>query len=92
MAKFNLGKIAISESLKKKVDSESIESALARYADGDWGHVPKINARQNDYIVKTGCRGAMLAHYFASNGIEFWIMTTENEGTSVFLVNPKHKV
>lgn len=84
--KFVLGKIEISVSVAKRLDGESLQTALKRYADCDWGHVPKKIATQNDDIVKRGCLGGMLAHYYDSQGIEFWFTTDRlGEPTSVII-------
>lgn len=88
MAKFNLGKIKISESVQEKLDAECIQSGLKRHADGDWGHSPKINAFQNEQVVTTGGPGMILSQYHDSNGEEFWIATDTLRGeTSVVIPN-----
>ena len=86
MTKFDLGKITISESIKEKLGEETIQAALKRHADGDWGYAPKMNALQNEQTAREGGPGVILSEYSDSNNLEFWVVTdTMLQETSVFI-------
>lgn len=87
--KFDLGEVKISEISKRILDGRSILSALKRHRSGDWGHVPDINALQNDYIAKNGGPGAILSQYYDSGKKEFWIYTDTLRGKTLVIVPDK---
>ena len=59
---------------------------LARHAAGDWGEIPKEDARENELSVKRGYR--LLSSYPLATGTKLWIIT-EADRSSTCLLSPE---
>jgi len=58
---------------------------LSRHLGGDWGEVPKEDARENERSLKHGFR--VLSSYPLRTGAKVWVIT-EADGSSTCLLLP----
>lgn len=85
-AKFPLGRSVITANALNTLDSLSVQIALARHAQGDWGDVCKDDHRANEQALKQGAR--LFSVYRDTGGVKFWIITEADRSvTTVLLPN-----
>ncbi len=58
-------------------------SLLQRHASGDWGEVPKADARENEYALKHGFR--VLSSYGVGDG-RVWVITEADRSSTCILL------
>ena len=68
-----LGQVFITRNAKARIPPEDVHPAIARHKSGDWGEVSDEGWRKNDLAAREGAR--VTSVHFASNGVEFWIIT-----------------
>lgn len=95
---FELGQVSITRGISDLTDSDDgvpfvvyLSSCLDRHQRGDWGLVPKQDARENNLAVKQGFR--ILSSYpiaADSDGKrmddEFWIITEADRSVTTILL------
>ena len=84
--RFGLGRVvATPGALATLQEAQAAPSALlARHASGDWGEVPKEDARENDYSLKHGYR--VLSSYPLPSGERVWILTEADRSSTCILL------
>lgn len=81
--KFSLGRTLITANAEASVDAESVQSALRRHADGDWGDLCQEDLEANQFALDEGLR--LLSAYQDRNGTKFWIITEADRSATTVL-------
>ena len=83
---FDLGRISVTPAALEALEAASLPAVLGllrRHREGDWGDVPKADARENARSLKYGWR--VLSSY-AINGERVWIITEADRSSTCILV------
>lgn len=86
---FELGEIAITPGIEKKlrtedIDIEDINIALERHMNGDWGDLSDEDIKANNQ----GLNGSdsLYSDYTSKKGTNFWIITEWDRSATTFLL------
>ena len=76
---FRLGKTVVTKQISDAIEAapsflDEINSALARYVNGDWGELPEADAHSNDFAIKSSKPDRVFAAYDTSQG-KIWVIT-----------------
>ncbi|MDQ3362403.1 MAG: hypothetical protein M3534_12220 [Actinomycetota bacterium] len=85
MTRFELGACVATPSALEVLDQRGVSplDLLQRHASGDWGEIPKADARENERSLKHGLR--VLSSYPVGDG-KVWIITeADRSATTVML-------
>ena len=82
--KFPLGQTVITKGANETLDTTSVQIALRKHMQGDWGVLEDKDKQANDDALVDGDR--LLSSYLDSNGIEFWIITEWDRSVTTVLL------
>ncbi len=84
--RFELGRIvATPGALDALAEAGVVPVALlARHQSGDWGEVPKEDAKENEHSLKDGFR--VLSSYLLPTGAKVWIITEADRSSTCLLL------
>ena len=82
--KFPMGHLVITRSALDSLDRESIDVALRRHSEGDWGELDEEDRRENERSLEEGLR--LLSSYRAKDGTVFWIITEADRSATTVLL------
>ena len=80
---FKMGRIVATANALETLDGKSIELALCRHRNCDWGE--SLDKEMNDSAVKNG-EDRIISVYHDSNGIKFWIITEADRSATTVLL------
>ena len=82
---FDLGRIVATPAALQALEVSSVSPAqlLARHQSGDWGEVPREDARENERSVKHGFR--IVSSYHAGEE-RIWIITEADRSSTCLLL------
>lgn len=83
-AKFPLGRLVITPGALEKLDSESLQRALRRHLNGDWGDLDQHDKNANDRALVEHAR--VLSAHCDSGGAKFWIITEADRSATTILL------
>jgi hypothetical protein len=84
--RISLGRLVVTPSALASIENQTMEIALNRHLQGDWGDVNEEERLSNDRALTEGSK--IISKYKNSTGIEFWIRTEWDwSGTTVLLPN-----
>jgi hypothetical protein len=85
MTRFELGACVATPGALEVLDGRNVSplDLLQRHASGDWGDLPKADARENDRALKTGLR--LLSSYPVGDG-RVWIITEADRSSTCLLL------
>jgi hypothetical protein len=83
-ARFNLGRIVITQSALEIVPHPEVMEAIARHASGDWGELDDHDLTVNESAVAHGSR--TLSSYKTAFGETFWVITEEDPSRTTILL------
>lgn len=63
----------------------SPSSLLERHLSGDWGEMPKEDARENEWSVKNGYR-VLSSYHVGNHGDRVWIITEADRSSTCLLL------
>jgi len=81
---FRLGTVVVTAQALARIPVEDVSVALGRHAQGDWGDVMGLDARNNEAGLK--CEGGIHSVYHDRNGTGFWIITDDGWKTTTVLL------
>lgn len=86
-AKFSLGVVVATPDSLTLLDGLGISpnTLLSRHAQGDWGLVPKEDARENERSIKNGWR-ILSAYEVGDDGERVWIITEADRSSTCLLL------
>ncbi len=86
MSVFPLGRVVATPAAlaEMAIAGESPSRLLQRHQSGDWGEVPKEDARENERSLKYGFR--VLSSYPLSTGAKVWIITEADRSSTCLLL------
>jgi len=83
-ALFSLGSVVATPGALEKLDRTTINKALERHHQGDWGDVCDEDRKANDQSLRDGTR--LLSVYHDSNQTKFWIITEADRSSTTILL------
>ena len=86
--KFPLGQTVITKGASKTLDSASVQVALRKHLQGDWGIVCKEDKQANDDALLEGER--LFSIYLDSNEAEFYIITERDRSVTTILLSSEY--
>ena len=86
--KFPLGQMVITKGASETLDSASVQVALRKHMQGDWGIVCKEDKQANDNALLEGER--LFSIYLDSNGAEFYIITERDRSVTTILLSSEY--
>ena len=85
---FDLGRIVVTPGALEALEAVSLPAVLdllRRHQEGDWGDVPRADARENARSLKYGWR--VLSSYAAGEaGARVWIITEADRSSTCILL------
>lgn len=89
MGRFELGRVVGTPAALEALDLAGVDplELLMRHQGGDWGVVPKEDARENELSVKNGYR-ILSAYELHPTGVgrEVWIITEADRSVTTILL------
>ena len=84
-ARFDLGRVVATPGALEALEVSGVSPAqlLARHQSGDWGEVPREDARENERSVKHGFR--IVSSYYAGEE-RIWIITEADRSSTCLLL------
>ncbi|MDP8952542.1 MAG: hypothetical protein M3N18_09940 [Actinomycetota bacterium] len=88
--RFDLGRVVATPGALETMGEAGISplSLIQRHVSGDWGEVPKADARENEYSIKHGFR--VLSSYGVGEGRKVWIITEADRSSTCLLLPEKY--
>ena len=80
----SLGKTVITANAMGTLDQDSVQEALRRHANGDWGDLSPEDRQENDLSAREGFR--ILSAYTDTQGTKFWIITEADRSATTVLL------
>ncbi len=84
LAKFRLGRIAMSHNAMNSLNEHDIFTAIQRHQSGDWGDVDQDDRAANDRALVEGTR--LLSIYRTPQDVTFWIITEADRSVTTILL------
>lgn len=86
-ARFDLGHLVATPAALELLERENVSPSelVARHASGDWGEVPKADARENELSVKQGFR-VVSSYPVGEDGGKVWIITEADRSSTCILL------
>ena len=84
--RFDLGRVVATPGALEALTAAQTapEELLRRHVSGDWGEVPKEDARENELSVREGYR--IMSSYPLQNGAKVWILTESDRSSTCILL------
>ena len=83
-AKFSLGRVVLTANAQATLTPASIQSALSRHVNGDWGDVDDHDRQENELSFKQGFR--LLSVYRDANNVKFYVITEADRSVTTILL------
>ena len=82
--RFELGRMVMTPGAQHAVPPSEMLRALRRHARGDWGDVPREDAKANDMALEQG--GRLLSAYRTTSGTKFWVISEADRSATTVLL------
>ena len=84
--KFPLGRILATPGALEAIEraGQTPVDFLSRHANGDWGEVGPLDAKENEFSLKEGLR--LLSAYTTNDGERLWIITEADRSATTMLL------
>ena len=84
-ALFPLGRVVATPAALEALEASGVSLAqlLVRHQSGDWGEVPREDARENERSVEHGCR--IISSYYAGEE-RIWVITEADKSSTCLLL------
>jgi len=79
----DLGPVFVTKGIMSVLDPEIVFVALGRHQAGDWGNVPREDAKANDEARRAG--GRIISSYGGGQVPKFWIISEANRSATTVL-------
>lgn len=83
-AKFELGALAMTPGVQRRLVAVDVRRSLAQHQRGDWGSVCAEDAALNDEALRLG--GRIMSVYDALDGETFWVITETDRSVTTLLL------
>ena len=84
VAKFRLGRIAVTRNALTKLTQEDILRGIQRHQAGDWGELRPEDRLQNEHALSDGAR--LVSVYRSPAQVKFYIITEADRQRSTVLL------